>query len=397
MDTSYLLYLTIILLSTKFFALVFKKLRLPQVAGSLVAGVLIGPLVLNLVKPTDFITTLAELGVIILMFLAGLEADIKELKKAGFACAIIATVGVIVPLIGGYLVAHTFLPMLGCETSATKVYQYVFIGVILTATSVSITVETLKELGKLTSPAGNAILGAAIIDDILGIIVLTIITSLGDPAHSSGLLSVLLHIFGFFVFTAVVGILFFIALKKITTHKHKTKRRIMIIAIAYCFFMAYAAEEWFGVADITGAFFAGLVISTLSRTAGYVTNQCETLSYSILSPVFFASIGLKVTLPQMSSILVIFSVVLILVAVITKIVSCGAAAKIFHYNNRECLQIGVGMVSRGEVALIVANKGLAAGLIAQSLIGPVIIMVIVTTILSPMLLKPTFKNVKKRR
>lgn len=395
MDHIFLLYLAIILLSTKFLGMVFQRFHLPQVAGALVAGVLIGPMCLHIVQPTDFLVTLAELGVIILMFLAGMEADIKELKKAGIACFIIATLGVIIPLIGGFFVARAFLPMLGYHVETSATLQYVFIGVILTATSVSITVETLKELGKLNSPAGNAILGAAIIDDILGIIVLTVITSLANPAGDSSIGRVVLSILGFFAFSAIIGFLFYLGLKKLTSHVYKNQRRIVIITMSFCFFMSYAAEEFFGVADITGAFFAGLVISTLSRTTGYVSKRCETLSYSILAPVFFASIGLKVSLPSMSTMLIVFTLVLTLVAIVTKIIGCSIGAKLFHYTNRECIQIGIGMISRGEVALIVANKGLSAGLIHESLIGPIIIMVIATTILTPLVLKPVFSRKKE--
>lgn len=394
MEPTFLLYLCIILLSTKFFGILFQKLKLPQVAGALVAGVLIGPMFLNLVQPTEFLVTLAELGVILLMFLAGMEADIKELKKAGLACMVIAILGVIVPLVGGFLVARLFLPLMGFTVASTSVtLQYVFIGVILTATSVSITVETLKELGKLSSPAGNAILGAAIIDDILGIIVLTIITSLANPSGDANVSGVILKIITFFIFTAVIGVLFYFALKRITSHVYKSQRRIMIISLSFCFFMSYVAEEYFGVADITGAFFAGLVISTLSRTTGYVSKRCETLSFSILAPVFFASIGLKVTLPTMDSTLIGFTIVIILVAVLTKMLGCFGAAKLFHYTNHESLQICIGMISRGEVALIVANKGLSSGLMDQHLVGPIILMVITTTILAPLLLKPAFRKV----
>lgn len=394
MDHMFLLYLAIILLSTKFLGMVFQKFHLPQVAGALVAGVLIGPMCLHIVKPTDFLVTLAELGVIILMFLAGMEADIKELKKAGIACFIIATLGVIIPLAGGFFVAKFFLPSLGYHATTSATLQYIFIGVILTATSVSITVETLKELGKLNSRAGNAILGAAIIDDILGIIVLTVITSLANPTGSSSVGRVIISILGFFAFSAIIGFLFYIGLKKLTSHVYKNQRRIVIITVSFCFFMSFAAEEFFGVADITGAFFAGLVISTLSRTTGYVSKRCETLSYSILAPVFFASIGLKVSLPSMSTMLIVFTLVLTLVAIVTKIIGCSIGAKLFHYTNRECIQIGIGMISRGEVALIVANKGLSAGLIHENLIGPVIIMVIITTILTPLVLKPVFSRKK---
>ena len=178
----FILDLAIILLSTKICGLVSKRVHMPQVVGALLAGLLLGPAMLGVLTETDFIKELSELGVIVLMFCAGLETDIKEMKKCGKASLIIAVIGVVVPLIGGFLIADIFNRPGLMESNAicSHTLQNVFIGIILTATSVSITVETLKELGKLSTGAGNAILGAAVIDDILGIIALTIITSMAD-------------------------------------------------------------------------------------------------------------------------------------------------------------------------------------------------------------------------
>ena len=155
--------------------------------------------------------------------------------------------------------------------------------------------------------------------------------------------------------------------------------------------MSYCAEEFFGVADITGAFFAGLIIANTEK-AEYLQERFNTISYLLLSPVFFASIGLKVVLPKMDSTIVIFSVLLVIVAVVTKIIGCGFGAKICHYKNYQCRRIGVGMISRGEVALIVANKGMALGLLGSVFLGPVIIMVVLTTIVTPVLLKIIFRK-----
>lgn len=178
----FLLNLAIILLSTKVLGLVTRKFHMPQVVGALLAGVILGPAVLDMLHETEFLDKLAEIGVIVLMFCAGLETDTRELKKSGKSAFIIALIGVIVPLAGGYAVAAYFNrpSVIASDASGTAFLQNMFIGVILTATSVSITVETLKELGKLKTHSGNAILGAAIIDDVLGIIALTIITSMAD-------------------------------------------------------------------------------------------------------------------------------------------------------------------------------------------------------------------------
>lgn len=389
----YLLALAIILLSTKVLGLVTKKIQMPSVVGALIAGLIIGPACLGIVSETSFIEQVSEVGVIILMFSAGLETDIKELKKSGKASFVIALIGVIVPLIGGFGVAWFFNrpELIASDAPSSTFLQNMFIGVILTATSVSITVETLKEMGKLSTRAGNAILGAAIIDDILGIIALTVITSLSDPTVD--IVIVLLKIVGFFAFSIIIGVVFHIVYKKWTANATHDKRRFVIIAFVFCLLNAYCAEKFFGVADITGAYIAGVMLSSTSKTT-YISSRFETLSYMLLSPIFFASIGLKVVLPNMTASIIIFAVVLTIVAILTKILGCGLGAKLCGMNNRESLQVGSGMVSRGEVALIVASKGAAVGLMSSALMAPIVIVVVITTIIAPVLLKITFRNKK---
>lgn len=294
----YLLDLAIILLSTKVLGLLTKKVQMPQVVGALLAGLLLGPAGVGLLSDTAFIHEVAEIGVIVLMFCAGMETDIKELKASGKASFVIALCGVIVPLLGGFGVTWIFNRpgLIQSNAEASLFLQNIFIGVILTATSVSITVETLKELGKLKTRSGNAILGAAIIDDILGIIALTIVTSMADSSVSLGL--VILKIMGFFVFAGVVGIVFYKLYRRWVDEAKKELHRHTIIAFVFCLLMSFTAEEVFGVADITGAFVAGLIISNVRRST-YLQSKFDTMSYLLLSPVFFASIGLKVDLPGM--------------------------------------------------------------------------------------------------
>ena len=267
--------------------------------------------------------------------------------------------------------------------------QNIFIGVVLTATSVSITVETLKELGKLKTHSGNAILGAAIIDDILGIVALTIITSMADPSVQIAV--VLGKIAAFFVFILVIGFLFYKAYKYWMSRADKMRHRHVIIAFVFCLLMAYIAEHVFGVADITGAYIAGLIISNTERTE-YLQSKFDILSYLLLSPVFFASIGLSVELPKMTPVIILFTLILVLVAVLTKILGCGLGAKMCGYQTNQCMRIGIGMVSRGEVALIVASKGAAMGLMGSSFMGPVVVMVVVTTVITPILLKVVYNR-----
>nr|WP_317331618.1 cation:proton antiporter [uncultured Romboutsia sp.] len=386
----YLLDLALILLSTKLLGIITKKFKMPQVVGALLAGLIFGPAMLNILKETNFIIQLSELGVIVLMFSAGLDTDLKELKKTGKASFIIALFGVLIPLIGGFLVAYLFNDLDIMKGATTNVLlQNIFIGVILTATSVSITVEALKEMGKLNTSAGTAILGAAIIDDILGIIALTIISSMADTSVNVGF--VLLKIVAYFIFVIVIGIishkLFDIWMK----YENKDRRRFITAALVFCLLLAYISEEVFGVADITGAFIAGLILSNVERKT-YVASRLDILSYSLLSQVFFASIGLKVVLPNMSMGIAMFATLLTVIAILTKIIGAGIGAKICHFSNEECIQIGAGMVSRGEVALIVASKGVALGVLSSVMLGPIVIVVVFTTIISPILLKLAFSH-----
>lgn len=388
---SYLLDLAIILLFTKVLGLATRKVQMPQVVGALLAGLILGPAGIGILSETNFVHEVAEIGVIVLMFCAGMETDIKELKASGKSSFVIAILGVMVPLLGGFGAMWFFNKpaLIASDASSSILLQNIFVGIILTATSVSITVETLKEMGKLKTRSGNAILGAAIIDDILGIIALTIVTSMADS--SVNIVLVLLKIVAFFAFSLVAGIVFYKGYKKWVESASKGLHRHVIIAFVFCLLMSYIAEEIFGVADITGAFIAGLIISNTERSV-FLQAKFDTLSYMLLSPVFFASIGLKVVIPSMTVSIVAFSVVLVVIAILTKIVGCGFGAKICGYQNYQCKRIGVGMISRGEVALIVASKGAALGMLGSNFLGPVVIVVVITTIITPILLKFVFKK-----
>lgn len=385
----FLFDIALILMSTKLLGLLTKKIQLPQVVGALLAGLLLGPACLNILHETDFIIQLAELGVIVLMFTAGLETDIKELKKTGKASFIIAILGMIVPLIGGFTLAAVFNKGGISDAEAPILLQNIFIGIILTATSVSISVETLKELGKLNTRAGNAILGAAIIDDILGVIALTIVTSATSTEVSIGL--VLIKIVLFFIVGGSAGFIFSKAMEHSMNRYNMDLRRFVILSFVFCLLLSFCAEHFFGVADITGAFMAGLVLSNTPRKH-YIMNRFETTAYMLLSPIFFASIGIKVIVPEMTPALIVFSIALVIIAMITKVLGCGIGAKICRYTTKEAIQIGTGMVSRGEVALIVASKGSAFGLMGSVFFGPIVIMVVVTTVITPVLLKLVFSK-----
>jgi Kef-type K+ transport system membrane component KefB len=388
----FLLDIAIILFVTKGLSLFSKKISMPPVVGALIAGIVLGPMMLNLVQFSESLSNIAEVGVVVLMFQAGLETDVKELKRSGKAAFIIAITGVLIPMFGGIAVSVFY---------SKNIMQNVFIGVILTATSVSITVETLQEMGKLKGRVGTAILGAAIIDDILGIILLSIMTSIGKAGSIE--VSVIFMIFvkmaAFFVISAIGGVIvykFFKWMSEMKVNNEQVhRRRVPVFAFAFCLALAYLAEV-FGIADITGAYLAGIILCRVPETF-YIYRKIECLSYMLITPVFFASIGLKTDVSSMTSALLIFTILISLVAVITKIAGCGVGAKICKYTNRESVQIGAGMVCRGEVALIVAQKGISVGILHHKFFAPIVIMVLVTTLLSPILLKIFFNEKKKTR
>lgn len=380
--------LAIILVSAKILGLLARKMKVPQVVGEIVAGLLIGPSVLGLVGQTSFLTQMAEIGVILLMFSAGLGTNLKNMIKTGpFAC-LVAVCGVAVPLILGTLLYMLFYGF--AAVGSPHFYKAVFIGVILTATSVSITVQTLSELGKLKSKLGTAIVSAAIIDDVIGIMVLTVVIGIGanTSGASAGILSVIMRSLLFFVFSGVLGYACY-KLFKALNKKYSHTQRIPIFGLALCMFMAYAAEKYFGVADVTGAFVAGIILCNIND-AEYIERKMAINSYIMFGPVFFAGIGLKTDIHGISGTIVLFSICFVLVALVSKIIGCGLVSRICKYSWRDSLIVGAGMMTRGEVALIVAQKGLSVGLLDPIYFTPVIILIIVSSILTPIFLKLLF-------
>lgn len=384
----FLLVIAIILLSTKVFGLLSEKVHMPQVVGALTVGIILGPGCLNVLQQTDFLMKSAEIGVILLMFQAGLDTDLEELKKTGKASFIIALIGVIVPFLGGTAVYLLFFQT--SDITHIDLLKSCFMGVILTATSVSISVETLKEMGKLKGKVGTSILGAAIIDDILGIIVLTVITGITSPKQS-GVALVFIKIVLFFVFVGICALVIQKTLKHFPNIYPTGKRRTALYSAAFCLVMAYCSEVLFGVADITGAYFAGLILCNSGEIRDYVVRRISITCYMFFTPIFFASIGMKTVFSGMTSALLLYSVVLLIVAILSKVIGCGLGAKLCGYTNQEALSVGIGMVSRGEVALIVAQKGSQAGLISEDMFPAVIFVVIITVLLTPILLKMQMK------
>ena len=391
MDTLLVLRnLAIIIVAAKAFGLLARKLKAPQVAGEIVAGLLIGPTLFNIVKADDFLSGMAEIGVILLMFSAGLETDIDKLKKSGIKATILACAGVAIPLVLGTVMYMCFYGF--SQPGTTGFIQALFIGTILTATSVSITVQALRELGKISTEVGTTIMSAAIIDDVIGIVVLTAVIGLKDANANLGMVCIKTVLF--FIVSLVAGILIFKIMQRLDARWTHT-RRIPIIAMALAFVLSYVADKYFGVADITGAFVAGIILSSLDDKA-YIDRKMDINSYMIFGPVFFASVGLQTNLREVDMTILVFSLAFVAVGLLGKVLGCGAVAKLLGYNSSDSLKIGIGMMTRGEVALIVAQRGLKTGIIDGRYFTAVILLIVISSIMTPILLKAIYASDERK-
>ncbi|MBQ5850068.1 MAG: cation:proton antiporter, partial [Lachnospiraceae bacterium] len=253
----------------------------------------------------------------------------------------------------------------------------------MTATSVSITVQTLREMGHLKGKVGTTILSAAIIDDVIGIIVLTFVIGFKNPDSNPG--KVVINTILFFVAAIVMGFIFY-KIFEVLDAKYPHTRRIPIIGLALCLISAYVAEKYFGIADITGAYVAGIMLCSIQDSA-YIEEKMDITSYMLFGPVFFASIGLKTNIEGVDSALIVFSIAFVIVALVSKIIGCGIMSKLCGFKGMDCLKIGVGMMTRGEVALIVAQKGLSVGLMSSQYFTAVILLIIISSVSVPIILK----------
>ena len=373
--------LAIIIIFAKFFGLLARKLKAPQVVGEIVAGLIIGPSLLGIVEQTEFLLQMAEVGVVLLMFSAGLGTDLKELLKTGPKAFLIACAGVFVPLVCGALLYMGFYG--AAPWGSEEFYKAVFVGVILTATSVSITVQSLKEMGKLKGKVGTTILSAAIIDDVIGIIVLTFVIGFKNPDSNPA--KVVVNTVLFFVFSIVMGFIIY-HIFKIVDSKYPHTRRIPIIGFAICLVFSYVAEAYFGIADITGAYVAGIILCSI-QDSNYIAEKMDINSYMMFGPIFFASIGLKTNIDNVTSDILLFAVAFVVVGLLAKIIGCGLVSRLCGFKGHDCLKIGVGMMTRGEVALIVSQKGLSVGLLSPVYFTAVILLIIVSSISTPIILK----------
>lgn len=388
MNPGFLLDLALILIFCKLLSLLMKKIRVPQVVGAILAGLLIGPNALGLVRNSDPLVAFAGVGVLLLMFSAGLETDLREIKSTGPVALFVAAMGVLLPLGGGYLLYSLFHGGFA-PVGSPAFLSAIFTGTIMTATSVGITVEVLRELGKLKSKVGTIILSAAIIDDVIGIVLLAFVSGLNDP--DSHPIEVVVKTVLFFAATVVAGFLFhflFQWLEKRWDHHN----RIPIFALCTCFLFSWAAETIFGIADITGAFMAGVIIRTVKPASEYVEQKIDINSYMIFTPVFFASIGIKtvISTEDLTLRLLLFALSFAIVAMLCKLIGCALAARIGRFDTRDSLRIGAGMMARGEVAMIVATKGFDAGVLDSVYSIAVIALIIISSITTPIILKALY-------
>lgn len=396
-------YLAVILLLAKSFGLLARKIGLPQVTGMVVAGLLIGFLK-RFNNPDNFFLSFfmnpdaqesevlhafSQVGVVLILFSSGLETKLSDLKKSGLAATVIAFAGVITPILFGTLGAMAFLHGYS-EYSHDKLLNAIFVGTILAATSVGITVETLKELGKLNGKVGQTVISAAVIDDVIGIIALSIVTSLkGNGAEQIGI--TLLKAVGFFAFAIGLGILLRVYFNW-EERKFPHKRRTSIFAFAMCFFYAYCSEKFFGIASITGAYVAGIMISGLDDTP-FVDRKAVVSGYMIFTPIFFAYIGISADFSSFSLNALWFGLAFVALGIAGKIIGCSLAAKPFGFTNKESLTVGCGMIARGEVALAVYSAGQSL-IAAENGLDPLlatIMLILISSIVCPILLKLLFK------
>lgn len=404
-----LLPLALILCLSKLLGLGSKKIGMPAAIGMLVAGVLIGLLQFIPWEPLqnalfsdevlNVLSVMSKIGVVLIMFSAGLGTDLKQLKQSGVASIVITSLGVIVPMLFGFLASWAFFP-------EESLLSHFFYGAILTATSVSVTVTVLKELGKLNTKVGTSIVAAAVIDDVIGIIILSVLTGFASGAESGSAAGwswfnpnagmVIIKIILFFIVAIGLGI----GLRKlfdIMEKKAPHNRRVPILSLTVCFVYSYVAEKVFGVADITGAYVAGILLGgTLSETP-YVESKVDQMGYMFFSPIFFANIGITLDFGGITGSFVLFGVIYVVAALLGKLIGCGVGAKLCKYSNHESLRVGLGMMVRAEVVLICAQKGIDSGLVDQAVMPFVFAIILLSSVITPILLKWSYAKDKNEQ
>ncbi len=387
----FILAIVIIIVAAKAGGYISTRFSQPSVLGELLAGLILGPTVLDMLhnwpifhNPEELvhpIELLAELGVVLLMLLAGLELHLDELLRSGKVSALAGVLGVIVPLTLGYVISVLF---------GLSEVQALFIALTLAATSVSISAQTLMELRVLRSRVGLALLGAAVFDDILVILLLSVSIALvgGVGGGLAGIGVTVLRMIVYLVLATVVGFRVLPRLITIVDRLPISRGTIAFVLVAGLLY-AWAAEELGSMAAITGAFLVGLFIARTPFRES-VEQGVATMAYSFFVPIFFVNIGLEVNMRAIGGSTFWFAIVITVIAIASKIVGSGAGGLLGGFNARESLQLGIGMVSRGEVGLIVASFALASGFLTDNNFSVAVFMVIIATLVTPPMLRAVF-------
>jgi len=387
----------ILLFAAKLMAELFLRLKLPIVLGELLAGMIVGPFALgaffvidgkSLLEIGSEIKVLGEIGAIVILFMAGLEMTPKEFLKGGKASFTVGTLGVVVPFFAGLAVFQMF---------GFDALQSMLIATALTATSIAISIQVLSEFGKLKAPEARLIIGAAVVDDILAIAVLSVVSSIAGSEGGVENIDIMkvtitiLQVLGFFAIMLVASVL--VIPKIISTRLWKAKGSIEGIATA-SFFGAAALAGSIGLSPIVGAFAVGMALST-TKVFEKVENYIGKIGL-IFAPLFFAIIGAQVDFREVNLEVLALSGIIIAIAISTKLFGCGLPAMMFLKSKAQGMRVGIGMISRGEVGLIVAGVGVSSGILTSDVYSTIVIMVAVTTIITPIWLKMEYKKEQKR-
>lgn len=397
-----LLPLALLLVVSKLLMKLCNRIGIPAVIGMLLAGILVG--LLRYIPGQTILTEtgltglgfFAKIGVILIMFSAGLETDLKKIRSVGTPAVIITCAGVLIPLALGFVVATLFNGGFGNLTHENLVHN-LFYGTILTATSVSVSVATLRELGRLDTRVGTTIITAAIIDDVLGIIVLSVVLALKNDAASADAVNPWIVVLRTVVYFVVIAILAFFASKafRALDKKFPHHRLIPIFSLAFCFLISYVSERFFGIADITGAYIVGLILSTNPDTK-YIDEKSDILSYMFFVPVFFGNIGISTNFGGITVETLAFGLAFIAAGIIGKLIGCGTTALCCRYSPSDSFKIGVGMMARAEVALVCAQKGVEGGIIDSTIMPFVVLLILITSFITPVLLQKSYKHDEKK-
>ena len=378
MDYSFLLDIGLIILFVKLFGILTSKIEMPKMLGGLIAGIILGPAVLNVIEITPSLEFLEGLGFIFIIFLVGIETRLKSLVKGTKKYFVIALGGIIVPLVMGYF--------------ASLIYQVnfelnVFFGIILTVTSVGLTAEYLMEEKKLNTILGNAILGVGVIDDVIGIMCLSFIMNQNNTIGSMGI--IFLKTITFFIIALIIAIIMFKVfewLEKKMSHQEE----LPMFSIAFALILSYVAEL-FGISGIIGAYIAGLVVGR-TKEGRFIRNKIEVIVHMLFSPIAFAGIGLKISTLVLPIDILLFILLFTVVAIVSKVLGCGLGAKLCKYKSKNALRIGIGMVTRGDIAFIMLHEAKNAMIINEEVFTIVLITLCFATFISPTLLHLNFKE-----